>query len=434
MALLCQVLRRCRARRPRPVPYRRQAPDRLRSPGTLQTIVGASTIEVNDGNTFAAIFDRGQGGGISKLYDLATDPGRTHNLGPQPGYTVFNSYLLDNQVYAPSTKLGVWGLIGGGQATTFQVLSSSPESVTIHAVAPYLCETVDAPGGTCFLGDVNNETWTTLYPGGYVFFERRIITGSTAHAGQLGSLVGGHVPVRHPERHLRWGHLEHQLPEPGRRPRGHRQGEVVRPVPEWQRPGQRLGVLEITYQDNSLTPSRPFSDMRLIMGTAYLRSHVTARTERTSTLTANTTYVARYRGWLSTLVNISNANAMTADYRSPSLSVSAGSIASTDSELGASLVSGYNAGTGRYVVSPNGAGTVQAQLGFPAGVNVRFRPSFKVVGWSAGAHLSCAGAASPWLPERIIYPASTGLEPCGSASCSTSHRAMRARASARTRH
>jgi len=35
-------------------------------------------------------------------------------------------------------------------------------------------------------------------------------------------------------------------------------------------------------------------------------------------------------------------------------------------------------------VAPNGANTVQATLGFPAGVSVRYGPSFKIVGWKSG--------------------------------------------------
>jgi hypothetical protein len=125
--------------------------------------------------------------------------------------------------------------------------------------------------------------------------------------------------------------------------------------------------------------------MRLIIGSAYLRSHIVPRTEDTSTLAAKTVYVSRFRGWLSSLVNSASANALTADYRLPALTVSAGVIQTTDSELTASgLVSGYNPGTGRYVLAPDAAKHVQAQLGFPAGVTVRYRPSFKVVGWSSG--------------------------------------------------
>src|SRR5207302_7272337 len=98
------------------------------------------------------------------------------------------------------------------------------------------------------------------------------------------------------------------------------------------------------------------------IGSAYLRSHITPRTEDLASpvLAANTVYIARYRGWLSSFVNSVNANAMTADYRQPSLSVTAGSIVTSDNELSASgLVSGYNPGTGRYVVAPDGNGAFQ---------------------------------------------------------------------------
>jgi hypothetical protein len=76
---------------------------------------------------------------------------------------------------------------------------------------------------------------------------------------------------------------------------------------------------------------------------------------------------------------------MTADYRQPALTLLAGNVRTTDTELGAvGLVSGYNPGTGRYIVAPDSTGQVQALLGFPAGVTVRYRPSLKVVGWQAG--------------------------------------------------
>jgi hypothetical protein len=76
---------------------------------------------------------------------------------------------------------------------------------------------------------------------------------------------------------------------------------------------------------------------------------------------------------------------MTADYRQPALTVTTGSIQAGDPELGSTgLVSGYNPGTGRYVIAPSAGGQVQALLGFPVGVAVRSRPSFKVVGWKGG--------------------------------------------------
>jgi hypothetical protein len=355
-------------------------------PGPLQTIQGINTIEVNDGTTFAAIFDRNQAGGISRLYDLATDPGRTANLGPQPGYTVFNSYLLDQQIYAPTTTLGVWGDIGGGPATTFEVLNQSPESTTIHVITPYYCEQVDAPGGQCFLNDVTEESWTTVYPGGHVFFERHIITGSTSHtlanaapasvdlclSSNLYGIFDG-VP----------SDTSYPSPDDLHAGTGHERwwGQYQTGTG----PGQSLGVLQVAYQDNSFGLS--YADMRLIIGSAYLRSHITPRTEDKTTpvLTANTTYVARFQGWLSSLVNTANANSMTADYRQPALSVTKGTLLTVDSELNASgLTSGYNAGTGRYVVKADGSGTFQGQLGFPAGVSIRYRPSFKVVNWTGG--------------------------------------------------
>jgi len=355
-------------------------------PGQLNVILGSDTIEVNDGTTFAAIFDRNQAGGISRLYDLATDPKRTSNLGPQPGYSVFNSYLLDQQVYAPTTTNGVWGELGEGPATTFEVLNASPESATVHTVSPYYCEQVDAPGGICFLTDVTAETWTTIYPGGHVFFERHIITGSTAH--QLANAAPASVDLC-----LCSGLYgifdgapsDTSFPSPDDVHAGNGTERWWGQYQTGTGPGHSLGVLEVAYQNNSYGLS--YADMRLIIGSAYLRSHITPRTEDLTdpVLAANTVYVARYRGWLSSLVNSANANAMTADYRSPSLTVTAGTVLTSDAELNSSgLVSGYNPGTGRYVVAEDSTGVFEGQLGFPGGVTIRYRPSVKLVGWGGG--------------------------------------------------
>jgi hypothetical protein len=348
--------------------------------------VGSGTIEINDGTTFAAVFARNQAGGISKLYDLATDPKRTANLGPQPGYSVFNSYLLDSRVYDPSVPLGVWGELGGGQATTFEVVKQSPESATVHVITPYYCEQVDAPGGTCFLTDVRQESWTTVYPGGYVFIERHIITSSTPHT--LVNAAPASVDLSLSPR--LYGIFDGitsntQYPSPDDLHAGTGDERWWGQYQTGTGPGQSLGVLEIAYQDQSF--GLTYADMRLIIGSAYLRSHITPRTEDLTTpvLAANTVYVARYRGWLSSFVNSANANAMTADYRQPSLAVTAGSTLTSDTELNVSgLVFGYNSGTGRYVVQPDGTGAFQGRLNFPAGVTVRYRPSFKIVGRPAG--------------------------------------------------
>jgi len=341
---------------------------------------------VNDGTTFAAIFDRNQAGGISRLYDLATDARRTVNLGPQAGYSVFNSYLLDKRVYASTTTLGVWGELGEGPATTFEVLNSSAESTTIHTISPYYCEQVDAPGGVCFLTDVRAETWTTLYPGGFVFFERHIITGSTSH--QLANAAPASIDLCLCSR--LYGIFDGvasdtRFPSPDDVHAGTGKERWWGQYQTGTGPGQSLGVVEVAYQDKSFGLS--YADMRLIIGSAYLRSHITARTEDLTkpVLAANTVYIARYRGWISSFVNRASTTAMTLDYRQPSLAVTNGSLLSSDSELQASgLASGYNPGTGRYVVSPDSSSIFMGQLGFPSGVTIRYRPSFKVVGWSGG--------------------------------------------------
>jgi hypothetical protein len=364
---------------PSPSPSPSPSPTPAPTPGPLRTIVSTNTIDVNDGTTFAVIFDRNQGGGISRLYDLARDPSRAYNLGPQPGYTVFNSYLRD-----ASPTATIWGIIGGGTATTFEVTNQSEESTTIHVVTPYYCETVESATGQCLLGDVTSESWTTVYPGGYVFFERRIITGATAHTLSNAAPASVDLCLCSSLNGIFDGvasDTSYPSPADARGGTGNERwwGQYQKPTSA----GPSLGVLEMAYQDHSFGMN--YVDIRLIVGSDYLRSHVTPRTENTVALAANTTYVARYRGWLSDFANSSSAYTMTADYRQPGLTLTAGSIQAGDPELGGTgLVSGYNPGTGRYVVAPSATGQIQAQLDFPVGVTVRYRPAFKVVGWTGG--------------------------------------------------
>src|SRR4029077_7526326 len=54
--------------------------------------------------------------------------------------------------------------------------------------------------------------------------------------------------------------------------------------------------------------------------------------------------------------------------------------------------SGYNPGTGRYVVNSASDGSVQGTLGFPSGVLIRYRPTFKVLNWkTAGQSVTYGG-------------------------------------------
>ena len=74
-----------------------------------------------------------------------------------------------------------------------------------------------------------------------------------------------------------------------------------------------------------------------------------------------------------------------ADYRSPSLTVNIGTLASSDNEpTGATVVQGFNVNIGAYVVAAN-ANHVNAQLGFPSGVSLRPHPRFKITNWTKGA-------------------------------------------------
>ncbi len=269
------------------------------------------------------------------------------------------------------------------QAQTFEVINQSAESATIHVITPYYCE-ADPPGGACLLNDVTTESWTTVYPGGYVFFERRIITSTAAHTLSNAAPASVDMCLCSSLNGIFDGvasDTSYPSPADTRGGNGNERwwGQYQNPTSA----GSSLGVVQLAYQDHSFGMN--YTDMRLIVGSAYLRSHVTPRTENTVNLAANTTYVSRFRGWLSEFANSATANSMTMDYRQPALTVAAGTMQASDTELAATnLVSGYNPGTGRYVLGLSATGRVEAQLGFQAGVTVRYRPSFKVVGWNGG--------------------------------------------------
>lgn len=76
--------------------------------------------------------------------------------------------------------------------------------------------------------------------------------------------------------------------------------------------------------------------------------------------------------------------AIDADYRTPSVTVNVGTLATSDNEpTGATLNQGFNMNLGAYVIAASG-NHVNAQLGFPSGVTTRTAPRFKITGWAGG--------------------------------------------------
>jgi hypothetical protein len=133
------------------------------SPAGLKvSSLAGGAIEVTDDAVFDVVFDPAQEGGITRLYNPTADPSRANNLGPAAGYTVFDTYLNQSG----------WANIARGQATTFEVLRNSPGSVVIHALGQFMHEDGSGP-----VAGLQHETWTTLYPGGRVFLQRRLTIG-----------------------------------------------------------------------------------------------------------------------------------------------------------------------------------------------------------------------------------------------------------------
>jgi hypothetical protein len=76
--------------------------------------------------------------------------------------------------------------------------------------------------------------------------------------------------------------------------------------------------------------------------------------------------------------------AIDADYRAPSVTVNAGTLATSDNEpTGATVNNGFNMNLGAYVIAASG-NHVNAQLGFPSGVTTRTEPRFKITNWAGG--------------------------------------------------
>jgi hypothetical protein len=74
--------------------------------------------------------------------------------------------------------------------------------------------------------------------------------------------------------------------------------------------------------------------------------------------------------------------AMDKDYRSPSVAVNTGYLATTDTEpTAATLINGFNVNLGAYVIAAD-TNHVNAMLAFPSGVTTRFAPRFKITNWN----------------------------------------------------
>ena len=352
-------------------------PARAAAAGLVTTIGAGGVIEVSDGS-FDVFFDPAQQGGIARVYDLTTDPGRTVNVGPPAGYTLFDTYV----------NSGGWAEIGRGPASLLEVIRSSATSVVVHAVGVFMHE--DGSGAVVGL---QHETWTTLYPGGRVFLRRQLKTGAGAVA--LSNLGGKSLDVSPA---TTWRAIFTGAPSDTSYPSG-TDGSLGNGSESWlgfsqagSGPGQSLGIGLSSWQtlDFGLT----YTKVRVLVGSASSRSHEAQRTETNVTLAANTTFSAQFAGWISQQVRIATMNAQVADYRSPSLTVSSGTLATTDSEpVATTLSNGYNPATGSYVLSSTPAG-VGVQLGFPGGVSTRYQPSFKLLGWPGGAPQVQLGSAN----------------------------------------
>ena len=264
-------------------------------------------------------------------------------------------------------------------------------------------------GNTCPLSDLQSESWTTLYPNGQVFFERRIITPSASHT--LDNVAAESIDLCHCSS---WNGIFDGVASDTTYPSGsnvHAGNGNERWWGQYQNvpgPGGTLGVTQASFQDNAFGFVN--SDMRLIVGTAFLRSHVVPRPEGSVSYQPNTIYTARFEGWLSERANSSNTRVLTNDYRSPAITLAAGSTAGFDAEPGGSaMVSGYNPATGRYVLVPDGSGHVNATLGFPTGVQVRHRPDFKLLGWpTTGQSVTWGGKSLVGGIDYLAYRDSDG--------------------------
>ena len=112
---------------------------------------------------------------------------------------------------------------------------------------------------------------------------------------------------------------------------------------------------------------------------------------------ANAILIAHFEGWISERVGSASTQLLANDYRSPSIALAVGSTAGFDiGPGGAALISGYNPATGRYVLNPDGTGHINATLGFPSGVLVRYRPDFKLVGWPT------SGQSVTWGGKQLV--------------------------------
>jgi len=274
-------------------------------------------VDVSDGST-ALVFDPAQEGGIAQVYDLATDPGRTVNVGPPAGYTLFNTYVMD------STG---WADIGRGAANLLEVTRGTPTSVVIHAIGTFVHEV----GTATAVAGLQHETWTTVYPGGHVFIRRHLVTG--AGPVVLSNFGGKALDASAASS---WNAIFTGAGSDTAYPAGVNTSAgngTESWIGLWQGGGLSVGMSSWQSQDFGFT----YRDIRLLVGSASVRSHAAQRTEQSVTLAANTTYSAQFSGWFSAGIRIASMNAQVLDYRTPALTVSNGALATSDDEDGVTL-------------------------------------------------------------------------------------------------
>ncbi len=351
---------------------------RAGSAGLAVTTGTGGVIDVSDVSV-DLVFDPAQEGGISRVYDLTTDPGRTVNVGPPSGYTVFNTYVNN----------GGWANIGRGTASVLEMTRSGSGSAVVHAVGAFMREDGSGP-----VPGLQHETWTTIYPGGHVFIRRHLITGASAVV--LSNFGGKAIDVSSASS---WNGIftgaasDSSYPNSANTSAGNGSESWIGFWQAGSGPGQSLSVGMSSWQSQDF--GFTYQTIRVLVGnaSASLRSHEAQRTESGVTLAANTTYSAQFLGWFSAGIRIALMNAQVLDYRSPALSVSSGTLATTDSEpVSTALTNGFNPATGAYVVSSTGTGAT-LQLQFPNGVTTRNRPAFKLTGWpGSSVQVQLAGA------------------------------------------
>ncbi len=372
-------------------------------------------VSVQSGRYYLEFDGNAAGGAPNVWYDLLDDPGRTQNLAARGttslGYQNGSDYpLLDSWYEATVSGQQIWYHTTGA-ATLLAVTEQTPEHVTLHTVSPFYAEHPPTQLGP---GQLSVDRVWTLYPDGSLFVRQSILVQAPLnHDGFIAWAINPN----------NLGNFWKAATEQGQADAAWTpafdgmygvNGNWTAQYGLGDRASDRGAILlDLTDKDSPA----PVQTTRVIIGTGSERasSHLAQRINNGGGIQPGSYSTSAWLRLDRSLNAVpgsgrevsSFGNHLDADYRSPPVTVAAGSLAGSDG--GDQLVGGFNPNSGRIVIAA-AADHVNCSLQTGGPAAVRLGPRFKVTGWSQGLPTATWGgqALQPGVDYNAYVDSSSG--------------------------